>query len=160
MHIVDTDKYIAAVREMLAAGKTNIPLPVVGNSMRPFLKDGDTVYLSPADGKIRRGDILLFVRRDGHGVLHRVAHVKRDMLYMLGDSQLEKEPIARNAVIARAASAKRSPRRAAVKSADARDCEKGMVITARSPVWLFYRYIYPRSPAARRLLSRLRALVR
>lgn len=67
-HIVDTDEYISAICEMIADGKTNIPLPIVGDSMRPFLKNNDTVYLSPLSGKVRRGDILRKCAL--HGVMH------------------------------------------------------------------------------------------
>lgn len=151
-HIVDTDEYISAICEMIADGKTNIPLPIVGDSMRPFLKNNDTVYLSPLSGKVRRGDILLFLRCDGHGVLHRAIKVTNEKIYMLGDSQLEAEPVLPSMVIARATSVKRRTCRTS--------SSKEKLITSHSPIWCFYKYIYPKSARARRILSHMRNFVR
>lgn len=70
-----------------------LPLIVSGNSMSPFLIHGrDTVYLSRLTRPVRRGDILLYQRRNGAYILHRVWKVEKDSYTMVGDAQVELEP--------------------------------------------------------------------
>ena len=70
-----------------------LPLIVSGNSMSPFLIHGrDTVYLSRLTRPARRGDILLYQRRSGQYVLHRVWKVCPDSCTMVGDAQTVLEP--------------------------------------------------------------------
>lgn len=59
-----------------------------GSSMLPTIRPGrDGVLLSRAD-TIKRGDLLLYVRRDGSFVLHRLVKIKKDgSLVMRGDAQ-------------------------------------------------------------------------
>jgi signal peptidase I len=92
--VLDTEKYLDAVCLMLSQGHENVPVPISGVSMRPFLRNGDFAYLAPLPEKIRKGDILLFRRSDGRYVLHRVYKTRKDGTYlMLGDSQLNPEPV-------------------------------------------------------------------
>lgn len=70
-----------------------LPLIISGNSMNPFLIHGrDTVYLSRLTRPVRRGDILLYQRRNGAYVLHRVWKVGKDGYTMVGDAQTVLEP--------------------------------------------------------------------
>lgn len=65
-----------------------LPLVISGNSMSPFLIGGrDTVYLSRVTRPIRRGDALLYQRRNGSYVFHRVYKVTEDGCTMIGDAQ-------------------------------------------------------------------------
>lgn len=65
-----------------------LPLLISGNSMSPFLIHGrDTVYLSRLERPVRRGDMLLYQRRNGSYVLHRVYAVKPEGFTMVGDAQ-------------------------------------------------------------------------
>lgn len=105
-HTLDTSAYLNAVCQMLADGATSVPVPVTGVSMRPFLRTGDFVYVELPGENIRKGDILLFRRPNGQYVLHRVMKIRGDTLLMLGDSQLEKEPIHKSWIRAKAVSAK------------------------------------------------------
>ncbi len=59
-----------------------------GVSMLPTVRAGrDGIFLSRAEG-IRRGDILLFRRRDGSFVLHRLVRIEKNgALVMRGDNQ-------------------------------------------------------------------------
>ncbi len=94
MAVLDTEKYLDAVCLMLSQGHTNVPVPINGVSMRPFLRNGDFAYLTSLPGKIKKGDILLFQRPDHRYVLHRVYKIRKDGTYlMLGDSQLNPEPV-------------------------------------------------------------------
>lgn len=67
-----------------------MPLMVTGNSMRPFLKDGEsTVWLKNCtEPELKRGRILLFRRTDGKYILHRVRKVlPNGELVINGDAQ-------------------------------------------------------------------------
>ena len=94
MVVLNTEAYLDEVCRMLEEGRENVPVPVRGVSMRPFLRDGDYAYLSPLPGKVKRGDILLFQRKNGQYVLHRVYKIRKDgVLLLLGDSQTRTEPV-------------------------------------------------------------------
>ncbi len=106
----------------------SLPVTVSGNSMAPFLKDGrDTVFLSRIDLPPKRGDIILFRRKNGDYVLHRVYSTDGDRLTMLGDGQtwLEENVPAANTV-AKVTSVTR----------------KGKTLTEKSPKWHFYSKIW------------------
>lgn len=76
-------------------------LKVTGGSMLPLLKsEKSTVMLKKLDKEPRIGDILLFRRKDGSFVLHRVRKVCGDVLLMNGDAQDWCEKINRDTVIA------------------------------------------------------------
>ena len=85
---VDTRQYLTTICRILEDGKTAV-IPVSGGSMMPFLvSERDCVMLSRIEGKIKRGDIVLYQRENGQFVLHRVCKIKNKMLYyMVGDAQ-------------------------------------------------------------------------
>lgn len=63
------------VAESLARGET-VRLRVQGASMLPWLREGDSVRIQPADvRRIVRGDIALYWRAPGRPILHRVVGV-------------------------------------------------------------------------------------
>lgn len=71
----------------------SLPLTITGSSMSPFLIGGrDTVYLSRLTRPLRRGDAVLYQRRNGSYVFHRVYRVSRESFTMLGDAQTTPEP--------------------------------------------------------------------
>ena len=75
------------------AAVQSLPLVISGNSMSPFLIHGrDTVFLSRLSRPVRRGDMLLYQRRNGSFVLHRVYKVTPEGgCIMVGDAQRELE---------------------------------------------------------------------
>lgn len=80
-----------------------VPLVVTGNSMTPFLKDGkDIVWLCACkESDYKRGKILLFRRKDGSLVLHRVKKaLESGELIMNGDAQSWCEKINKSQVVA------------------------------------------------------------
>ena len=94
MATLDTNKYLDAVCLMLREGQENVPVPVKGVSMRPFLRNADFAYLVRLPEKLKRGDIVLYQRANSQYVLHRVYKILGSGNYlMLGDSQLEPEPV-------------------------------------------------------------------
>lgn len=136
--IVDTKEYLTTVCALLAEGKTDVPVPVTGNSMCPFLYPGDIVYLNRAD-TLRRGDIALFTRSDGSFVLHRIYRVCRDGSYLLlGDNQLTPEPVPAERIRAKVTGVRR----------------KEKALTVRSFRWWWYAHLWTRP--VRRIAGKLR----
>ena len=91
--IVDTKEYLNTICQLLREGKQDLPVPVTGNSMCPFLHPGDIVYLNRYT-ELEKGDIVLFTRPDGSFVLHRIYQIKKDGSYLiLGDNQMLPEPV-------------------------------------------------------------------
>ena len=104
MAYLDTTKYLDAVCRMLEEGNENVPVPVQGNSMRPFLRSADFAYLVPLGNTVKKGDIILFRRENGQYVLHRVYKIRPEGQYlMLGDSQVKAEPVPRDRLLAKVA---------------------------------------------------------
>ena len=105
-----------------------VPLVVSGCSMAPFLAHGrDTVYLSKITEPVKRGDIVLYRRKSGDLVLHRVCRVNQDGFNMVGDAQeiietgIEPEQLL------------------AVTTAVRR---KGKLLTPSSCLWKFYKNVW------------------
>ena len=76
------------VEELLYENK-NVQLHPQGYSMYPLITPGrDEVVISPlASHKIRRGDVLLYRRKNGKLILHRVYKVRNDTLFFVGDNE-------------------------------------------------------------------------
>lgn len=90
--VLDTQEFLDAVCQMLAEGRSNIPIPIAGGSMIPFLHNGDTAFLSLPDSPLKRGDIVLYQRSSGRYILHRIKKVQKDgSLVMVGDAQQDLE---------------------------------------------------------------------
>lgn len=79
--------YFEQVMETLAQGK-NVKIPVTGDSMSPFLVNGDAVELfAPVRKKPKRGSIILAYFNRKY-VLHRVVRQKGGRIWMAGDGNL------------------------------------------------------------------------
>lgn len=71
----------------------SVPLVISGYSMTPFLVHGrDTVYLSKVNRPLKRGDMILYRRRSGAYILHRIYRVEEDTYTLVGDAQTLLEP--------------------------------------------------------------------
>ena len=85
MKIVQTQEYLDQIREILHEGKTTV-IPVSGISMAPFLHDQrDRVELC-SDGQWKKGEIVLFQRKNGHYVLHRIIDYRDGKFLIHGDN--------------------------------------------------------------------------
>ncbi len=126
MRMVDTKEYLDQVVALLREGKTDVPVPVSGTSMCPFLHPEDPVFLNLPPEKIKKGDILLFTRPTGQYVLHRVIGVRPAYLLLLGDNQVAPEQVPRDRVWAIVTSVRR----------------KGKPVERNAPVWWFYAHIW------------------
>lgn len=129
------------------------PLRVVGCSMSPtFESNRDTVYLQKAQTPLRKGDVILYRRKSGQYVLHRIVRIRNGGLILSGDNQYEPEAVDPQQVIARVEGFQR-------KGKDYPTTHLGY----RSWVWLWVGLFSVRRPliALRRCLGRLhRALKR
>ena len=85
--IVDNASFFSQVGHFLSSGR-EVQLRVAGDSMLPFLADGDCVCLAPVESvTIKRGDVLLAMWQ-GRYVLHRVVRMERRQLVLTGDHNL------------------------------------------------------------------------
>lgn len=132
VHHVDTEQYLTSICQLISEGH-QVTIPVRGNSMSPFLTDGrDRVLLTPVPERISRGDIVLFRRKSGQYILHRIISVKQDgrggaCYYMRGDAQQTEEgAILRCQICALAGPVMR----------------KGVWLTLHDPQVLFFRHIW------------------
>ena len=83
--------FLPVMESMVRSGQT-VPLLLAGNSMVPFLRNGqDTVFVSPPDGPFRRGDLVFYTRPSGQYVMHRIYHIRNGMLFIVGDAHTEVE---------------------------------------------------------------------
>lgn len=139
--IIDTAQYLDTVCQLLAEGKTDVPVPVAGNSMCPFLHPGDRVYLNFPREPLKEGQILLFNRPGGEYVLHRLHRIGPDgTLLLLGDNQVTPEPVPAERV------------RAVVTAAT----RKGSLLTPAHRTWRFYAHIWPRLRLLRPVIGKMR----
>lgn len=101
LHILPPEELIPQLSQLLEQTPA-VPLVISGNSMSPFLVHGrDTVYLSKVTTPLKRGDMILYRRRGGAYVLHRICKIRNDTYQLVGDGQWDIEPgICRDQVIA------------------------------------------------------------
>lgn len=76
-------------------------LTVTGGSMMPMLYHRiDRVLLTPVKEPLKLGDLILYRRRNGAYVLHRIMRARDDRLICCGDNQCRKEQIKPDQVLA------------------------------------------------------------
>jgi Peptidase S24-like. len=83
--IVPNDLFFDRVESLIAEGKS-VSIKVLGNSMRPTIRNGvDMVQLYPTvPGDLKRGDIVLFRYKGAH-CLHRIVACQADGYVLEGD---------------------------------------------------------------------------
>lgn len=101
MKQLDTYTYVSALRELVASGQT-VSVRIAGNSMAPFLVDTrDSICFHAPDRPFRRGDMVFYQRETGQYVMHRIARVRAEGYYLVGDAQqLLEGPIASEQIFA------------------------------------------------------------
>ncbi len=78
------------IKEKLENGGT-VKLPITGTSMLPLLVWGrDTVEITKCE-PVTKGDIIFYLRDDGHFVLHRIVGKNEKGYILCGDNQVIKE---------------------------------------------------------------------
>jgi len=142
-------QWSSAILPILNEGHS-LKIPLSGLSMHPLLVgERDEAVISSVQGrKLKKGDIVLYVREDGTHVLHRIHHINRNGYYMLGDAQTWIEgPVKREKVLAVAV--------AVIRKGKAIQCDR-FFYRVISAVWLLVR---PLRPLILRLARPLRALI-
>ena len=75
------------VAKLISEGKS-VTMRVKGNSMLPFIKNGDTIKLVKIDS-LKLYDIVLARIDDEQYVLHRIIRIKDNQLLLMGDGNLK-----------------------------------------------------------------------
>ncbi len=136
---------------LLASGQT-VEIYPQGNSMYPLVIPGrDRVVLAPfvrQRDRIRRGDVLLFRRKNSILVLHRVCRVTQEGVYFVGDNQRVVEgPIAPSQIIGRGVGFVRNGYRISIQHP---------LYVICTGAWLLF---LPLRPTAWKLLAAIRRLL-
>lgn len=88
------------MEEILAQGGS-VEMTVTGHSMEPMLHDRVSRVRLRAPRELKRGDLPLYRRTDGHYVLHRVTQADGGCMTCCGDAQWVFEPnITRSQIVA------------------------------------------------------------
>ncbi len=99
--IVPSQQLLPMIAQILASG-SKVQLTVTGNSMRPFIRDNDTVLLtSAAQRQLLLGDVVLAQRPDDVFVLHRILRKDPRGIFLAGDAQgIMEGPVPRDRIFA------------------------------------------------------------
>lgn len=128
--VLTQTELIKKLEAWFSAGTDPFPLAVTGRSMLPFIRPGrDTAFLYPPEGKLKKGDVILFVSRRGRLLLHRVVKTDGERIMTAGDAFSScDEGAEASGVIAVCRGVKR----------------KGKLYGEKSPYWLFFSVIWIR----------------
>ncbi|MBP5245445.1 MAG: S24/S26 family peptidase [Clostridia bacterium] len=100
MENVDIEKIIAIISDTVSRGEV-FRLNPTGRSMLPTITPGsDSVLLARADN-LKKYDIVLYRRRTGKIILHRIIGFSKGKYVMCGDSQNMIERIEKDEIIAK-----------------------------------------------------------
>lgn len=84
---IDNQSFFGSVKAFVSTGN-RVRIRVIGNSMSPFLYEGDEVLLEQVGAKIiKSGDIVLAQWGNGY-VLHRVVRLVGETIWLAGDNNL------------------------------------------------------------------------
>ncbi|MNJ97037.1 Peptidase S24-like protein [compost metagenome] len=98
--VISNDDYFAEVQRILLEGK-EVRIRVKGNSMRPFIQDGDTVLLRAYSGKLLPLGSNILAKDKDKFVFHRFVGKKNGQYILAGDGNLVlREYIAETDIIA------------------------------------------------------------
>lgn len=91
-HIENTAAFMDEYRLLLEQGD-ELPLPVLGDSMAPFLIDRrDMVWLRAPQRTLKVGDMVLYQRSSGAYILHRICAADDGVYTLIGDAHVVREP--------------------------------------------------------------------
>jgi hypothetical protein len=98
---VPSRELMPVIRAALERGQ-RVRMTVNGSSMLPFIHDGEVVEIEPIHSLPKMGDIVLLQCSEDRYVVHRVARLEDDTLFLRGDAQLHCEgPFTSDAVLGR-----------------------------------------------------------
>lgn len=85
--VISNEDYFAEVQRILAEGK-EVRIRIKGNSMRPFIKDGDTVLLRAHQGEPLVLGCNILAKDNNKFVFHRYVGKKNVQYILAGDGNL------------------------------------------------------------------------
>ena len=93
---IPNSQFFALAKQLLQEGK-KIEITVKGNSMRPFLFDGETVVVTPVavDCPLKKCDIILAETSTGQVMMHRIRKISPAGIRMKGDGNLYQSELVR-----------------------------------------------------------------
>ena len=99
--VVVSMESLAEIIELQLKNGGRANLTVTGSSMVPMLCNRrDSVSLVPAAGQEKTGDVILYRRKNGQYILHRIIAQAGKGYVCCGDNQYERESVAREQLIA------------------------------------------------------------
>ncbi|MBQ4569462.1 MAG: S24/S26 family peptidase [Ruminococcus sp.] len=130
MKTIDTKAFLDTLCELAEKGET-VCTVVSGGSMLPFLSGGrDHVFLQKPVSRLKKGDIVLFTRKNGDYVLHRIKSADSKGYYLLGDRQTTPEgPVDESRIRCVAVKVRR----------------KGKILSPNSFCWKFFSIVWIRT---------------
>lgn len=93
--ILPNQAFFELAEQMLRQGK-KVEITVKGQSMRPFLLNGEKVTVVPVSspGELQKGTIILAKTLHGVTLLHRIHEVEDNLILMKGDGNIDQtEPV-------------------------------------------------------------------
>ena len=94
------EQMLPLLQTLLAEGKT-VSFRPNGVSMRPMLEDGrDTVFLRAVPETLRKNDVVLYRRKNGQFVLHRLVRIRNGQYIFYGDAQFAPEVVEKEQMLA------------------------------------------------------------
>ena len=140
MREVDTQEYMAVLRELIEEGH-QVSLLISGSSMSPFLiHHRDTIYFKKPDRELKVGDMVFYRRGNGKYIMHRIRRIRPEGFYMIGDAQWEIEgPLQREQIFGLITAVER----------------KGKLIQPGDFWWEFFAKVWLRIIPLRRLIQRI-----
>lgn len=144
LRVVSSEEWIPQLSQLLEQ-TPSVPLVISGNSMSPFLVHRrDTVYLSKVTAPLKRGDIILYRRRNGTYILHRICKAEDNVYQLVGDGQWGIESgICSDQVIAVVTAVRR----------------KGKLLRSGSFWWEFFEHVWLGMIPLRPMILRLYSLL-
>jgi len=95
---VQNDALAPLIQEKLRMG-SEVSFTVVGESMRPFFVDKETVVTLKQFPSYKRGDICLAMSSHQKLILHRIIKIRGTEVILRGDALKTKEVLVRDAVL-------------------------------------------------------------
>lgn len=128
------------LQKVLSEGGT-FPFYPRGSSMLPWIREGkDRVLLAPLPDELKKNQIVLYKRKNGAYVLHRIVKIQGDTYTMRGDHQYVNEPgISREQML----------------GVVSRICREDREYRTEQPLVRFQALLWTESAGLRRLLSRI-----
>ncbi len=144
MIIAKQEHFSALTEEILKSGK-NLRFQATGQSMHPFIKNGQVIVIQPMDSNaLRTGDVVFFRNKSSESsyVAHRlIAKQKDGVLITKGDARKETdEPVNPNQVLGKVVTVEKSGRAVALNNAHNQTA--GWLISKLSATRMPYLRIY------------------